>query len=385
MKRICLVSSSFSPAHIYGGPIFATCDLSKQLSNNGFHVYVSTTNANGANRLNVDTNVFIENSKNVFVKYYNEQLINKFSYRFIFGISSDIKKSDFVYIQYLFHYTVLFSLLFAIIHDKKIIICPRGSFSLFTLNNSLVFLKSIWLKLFVKPFLNKIQWHASSYIEREDILTYFSDANVIVIHDGIDCKLFKNEEKINVKILLENLTNNSFDHVSHLFFSMGRLHKIKRFDVLIDAFHLFVKKYQRAKLVIAGADDGVERDLIKQINYLNLSDSVFLLGPIDFKKKKQLYHHCDVFCLASEFESFGIVVAESFSCGTPVVVSNKTPWKEIEKNNCGIFTNNDKYSFYEAFIKIIRNQYNKDAIYDYVESRYSIEKSCKDFVELILK
>ena len=66
-------------------------------------------------------------------------------------------------------------------------------------------------------------------------------------------------------------------------------------------------------------------------------------------------------------------------------MSNKTPWKEIEKNNCGIFTNNDKYSFYEAFIKIIRNQYNKDAIYDYVESRYSIEKSCKDFVELILK
>ena len=93
------------------------------------------------------------------------------------------------------------------------------------------------------------------------------------------------------KILLEDLTNNSFVHVSHLFFSMGRLHKIKRFDVVIDAFHLFLKKHQHAKLLIAGADDGVEIDLIKQINDLNLSNSVFLLGPIDFKKKKLLYHN----------------------------------------------------------------------------------------------
>ena len=166
---------------------------------------------------------------------------------------------------------------------------------------------------------------------------------------------------------------------------MGRLHQIKRFDVLIDAFYLFLKKHQHAKLVIAGSDDGVEKNLIKQIHDLNLSDSVFLLGPIDFKQKKQLYHHCDAFCLASEFESFGIVIAESFSCGTPVVVSNKTFWKEIEKNNCGIFTNNDKHSFYEAFINIIKNKYKKEVIYNYVESRYSIERVCKDFVELILK
>ena len=47
-----------------------------------------------------------------------------------------------------------------------------------------------------------------------------------------------------------------------------------------------------------------------------------------------------------EFESFGIVVAEALSCGCPVVVSNKTPWKDIEKNNCGILAENKKLSFY---------------------------------------
>ena len=45
----------------------------------------------------------------------------------MFGIWFDIKKADVVYIQYLFHYTVLFSLFFSLIQRKKIIIAPRGS------------------------------------------------------------------------------------------------------------------------------------------------------------------------------------------------------------------------------------------------------------------
>ena len=45
--RICLVSSSFYPATVYGGPISATWELSKKLAENGYEIYVSTTNANG--------------------------------------------------------------------------------------------------------------------------------------------------------------------------------------------------------------------------------------------------------------------------------------------------------------------------------------------------
>jgi len=101
--RVCLVSSSFYPAISYGGPITATWDLSKELARKGIEVYVSTTNADGASKLDVIKNEFLEKHDNIFVKYYNEQIINKFSFSFIFGIWSDIKKSDVVYIQYLFH------------------------------------------------------------------------------------------------------------------------------------------------------------------------------------------------------------------------------------------------------------------------------------------
>ena len=62
--NICVVSHSFYPATSYGGPIFSTYDLCRKLADLGFNIYVSTTNANCGNRLDVDTSKFIEPSDN---------------------------------------------------------------------------------------------------------------------------------------------------------------------------------------------------------------------------------------------------------------------------------------------------------------------------------
>ena len=159
----------------------------------------------------------------------------------------------------------------------------------------------------------------------------------------------------------------------------------KCFHVLIDAFDLYTKDDKNAKLLIAGGDDGVRKQLLSQIKTLNLSDSVFLIGAIDFDDKKLILNNCDVFALASEFESFGIVVAEALACGLPVVASNKTPWHDIEKNNCGIFVNNKKTSFYQGFKKIIDKEYNKELIKEYVRLNYDLEVIVGRFINLIKK
>jgi glycosyltransferase involved in cell wall biosynthesis len=381
--RICLVSSSFYPATFYGGPISATWDLSKKLAENGHEIYVSTTNANGDNKLSVESNDFLEKQNNVFVNYYNEQITNKFSLSFLFGIWSDIKKSDIVYIQYLFHYTVLFSLLFSVFQKKKIVVCPRGSFSVFTLNNKLPFIKLLWLNFFIKPLLNKIIWQASSYLEERDILNKFPNADVEIINDGIDYESFQNLILVSRNELLNKFTGITFDDVSNIFFSMGQLHKIKGFDVLIDAFNLLLEKDKYAKLIIAGGDDGVGKKLENQIKKLNLSSSVFLIGAVNFEDKKLLLNNCDYFTLASEFESFGIVIAEALSCGKPVVVSNKTPWKDIQINNCGILADNEKNSFNDAFSKIINEKYDSNLIKNYVKKNYDWVVIVDKFINLI--
>jgi len=382
--RVCLVSSSFYPAIFYGGPISSTWDLSKKLGEKNIEVYVSTTNADGNKRIkDIDTKEHIKQAENVFVRYYHEQLINIFSFSFLFGIFSDIKKSDVVYIQYLFHYTVLFSLLFSVLLRKKIIICPRGSFSGFTLSNKRSWLKRLWLFLFISPLKNKIIWQASSYLEKEDILFYFPKVDVKIIPDGIDVDSFSNSNKIDKKELLKKYTNKDFKNVSDVIFSMGRLHKIKRFDVLIDAFKLYLDENKNAKLLIAGADDGVRNALENQIKELKLEDSVFLIGLVNFSQKKELLSNCSFFSLSSDFESFGIVVSEALSCGVPVVVSDKTSWNNIERNNCGIFVKNQKEDFCTAFHQIKERNFTSENCRRYVKDNFDWGIITKKFLTIL--
>ena len=40
------------------------------------------------------------------------------------------------------------------------------------------------------PFLNKITWHATSVVERDDISNYFSNSKIEIIYDGVNLKDF---------------------------------------------------------------------------------------------------------------------------------------------------------------------------------------------------
>ena len=84
--------------------------------------------------------------------------------------------------------------------------------------------------MFISPLKNKIIWQASSYLEKEDIVSYFPKADVKIISDGIDVDSFSKSNKMDKQELLKKYTNRDFEDVSEVIFSMGRLHKIKFFD-----------------------------------------------------------------------------------------------------------------------------------------------------------
>ena len=216
--RICLISSSFFPAISYGGPISATWGLAKSIACDDVQVFISTTNANGNDRLNVPLNKFIQKEKNLFIKYYHEEFINKFSFSFLFGIWSDIKKSNVIYIQYLFSYTVIISLLFSFIQSKKVVICPRGSFSSYTLTYKRSLLKRIWINLFFTPFRNLIIWHASSYLEKNDIKKIFPNSKVEIVNDGVDFDSFQSSSLLKKEELICKYTSKKYKYISNIFF-----------------------------------------------------------------------------------------------------------------------------------------------------------------------
>jgi glycosyltransferase involved in cell wall biosynthesis len=91
---------------------------------------------------------------------------------------------------------------------------------------------------------------------------------------------------------------------------VGRIASGKGIDHLLAA----MRELPDAHLVIAGPDDrhGVSTD----------GDRIHTL-PMSEEPPRHLYPQADVFVLASEGESFGMVAAEAAAAGTPVIVSDR--------------------------------------------------------------
>ncbi len=118
---------------------------------------------------------------------------------------------------------------------------------------------------------------------------------------------------------------------------LGRLHKIKGCDLLIEAFANIAEQDADIHLVLAGPDSenwGIElQSLAKR---LGISNRITWTGMLHGDKKWAALHAAEVFCLPSHHENFGVVVAEALACGKPVLISNQVNiWREILSASAG--------------------------------------------------
>jgi glycosyltransferase involved in cell wall biosynthesis len=102
---------------------------------------------------------------------------------------------------------------------------------------------------------------------------------------------------------------------------LGRLHPIKRIDVLIDAFAR-VRSALRARLEVIGPPSRYGEHLEAQAMRLGLGDSIAFRGHIaDKEQKSRALATAHAFALLSASEGLPITALEALACGTPVVLS----------------------------------------------------------------
>ena len=58
-------------------------------------------------------------------------------------------------------------------------------------------------------------------------------------------------------------------------------------------------------------------------------------GPLEGQAKWRAFERADVVILPTYSENFGITVAESLACGTPVITTTGTPWSGLVERKCG--------------------------------------------------
>lgn len=98
--------------------------------------------------------------------------------------------------------------------------------------------------------------------------------------------------------------------------NVGRLEKQKNQKLLIDAFYDFQKVHKDYILKIYG-DGSLENELRAQINKLNLSQKVFLMGKTD-DIKSQIYK-ASIFILTSDYEGMPNSLMEAMALGIPCI------------------------------------------------------------------
>ena len=239
---------------------------------------------------------------------------------------------------------------------------------------------SIFFKEYLRPYLKKV---ASFTIKNATDFYCVSTSQVEAVCRHIG-------ENVSIKTI-PNMISNIFTYHpvtpsdDFVFFSAGNLKQIKRFDVLIKAFANSFKDVPNVKLRIAG--EGEEREHLQNIiSSLGCEDKIIMLGRLSREQILEELKNCNVFALASDHESFGIVYREATACGRPIISTQNGGIVEGWNDSLGITVPcGDVSKFSEALLYIKKHyeDFSPEKISELTLS-YCSEKVIIDKIENIL-
>lgn len=207
---------------------------------------------------------------------------------------------------------------------NKIIVAPRGQFSPGALK-----LKSNKKKLFISTskifgLYKNLNWHATTKVEKDHIQKKFGD-------------------KINV-IIANNLTANysNLTYDKNLEKSKGelrlvfvsRIHPKKNLKI---AIQLLSKINGIVMFNIYGPIEDIEywEDCKREITKLPANITVNYQGMVNHEDIISVFNKHHVFLFPTLGENFGHVISEALIGGCPVIISDQTPWRNLEEQKVG--------------------------------------------------
>ena len=135
---------------------------------------------------------------------------------------------------------------------------------------------------------------------------------------------------------------------------LGRLHPRKKVEHLLygaaQAQHKDVTLY-----IIGKGSDDYEAFLHAEAERLGIQERVRFLGFLNGRDKFAQLARIDALFVPSDMENFGMIIPEALIVGTPVMASLGTPWKALNTERCGWWTDNSP----EAIARVIDDIYSR--------------------------
>ena len=250
--------------------------------------------------------------------FYVSNKIIKF--KKIFNLLNDIKY-DMIYLNSFFTFTFsIFPLLlqyFSFINLKSFVIAPRGEFT-----ENAIKIKKIKKNFYIflvkiLGFYKNICWQASSELELKDIKREIGQSakNIqiapdLIFADGYDLKesSYQKEKESVFKIVF-----------------LSRISPMKNLDFLIKVLSNVSNPLE---LSILGPKEDSKYWLKckKLMNKIPTNIKIIIGGEISPEKVYETFGKYDLFVFPTRGENFGHVIPEALTAGTPILLSDRTPW-----------------------------------------------------------
>ena len=242
-------------------------------------------------------------------------------------LASELRDADVLHIHGLWNATVWTAASIARRLGKPYVLSPRGMLASAALSHN------SWRKRLVFPITDRrvveraSRLHATSKPEFDDLNEMPLRGRAVLIPNGVNIlPLAAASGAIRRRFHLPD--------VAPLVLFLGRIHPIKRLDLLAAAFANVLVNHPSAHLVIAGPDEQGHRATLEPF-FAGMVGSVTWTGPVADAEKQQLLEAAAALVMCSNSESFGMSAAEAMAAGTPVVVTQTCPWQEVEQHRAG--------------------------------------------------
>lgn len=360
--RVLVVAGGFYPAKKYGGPVVSLDNMCSLLHSEAAFYLVARNHDFGYKEPLPGIKDGWNDRENCCIFYLSEEDVSKNTFLEIFKKVSP----DITYINSLFD--AEFTLPFLKICKRfecPVLLAPRGQLCAGALNSD--FAKKI--KKLIYIFLLKacgllkgVSFQSTSEEETESIRRYLKAKQ-----DKI--RFLTNIPSMPEKECSKETKKTGEGH----FIFLSRIHPKKN---LVSAIRFFCGVRGNVVFDIYGPIEDKDNwaSCRKAISDLPQNVTVNYCGLIDHDKTLQTFSRYDAFLFPTFSENYGHVIAESLIAGTPVIISDQTPWNDVNSSHSGWAI---PLGEPEEFVKAIQTVIDSDCS----ELRRNVRKYIKDKIQ----